>query len=186
MTKIEKLGLQEKIIKDKEEGLSEREIARKYNLSRGAIEHFLKNKYIPREIQKPLTEKSEKRIEITTNSIFNINTKLEETHSILLGLRSEFENFREVFKKLAKDGYEDDFTKFKWFKEYREQVKLSGRLIEVIDKQIVIAVDLIKNLTAYEEAKKFRQYLLEEIGKESEDVKQRIIRKLHNARSIIQ
>ncbi len=156
MTKIEKLGLEEKIIGDKKKGLPLRDIAKKYNLSKGSIEHFLNSKYITRDIQKPLTKRAEKTIEVTNSSIFEISGKLEELHKKLIESENDFEK--------------DSINKIFWFKEFREQIKL--------------AATLVKQIISYEEAKKFRQILVEEIGKESKDVQQRIIRRIYSFRRV--
>lgn len=151
MTLIDKLGIGNDVISARSRGQTIRDISKNFNVSKGAVENFLKDKQTSRIIQKPIQKKTEKKLEIIKKSIFDISSKLEDLH-----------------KKLedAEDFSDHPMYKIGWFKEYREQVKL--------------AAGLIKDLQAYEDAKKFRQILVEEIGKESKDVQQRIINRIHS------
>lgn len=106
-------------------------------------------------LQKPLTKKAEEKIEVFGKSIFNVNERLQDIYEYLETLKNEPIEFSD---------------KILWIKESREQIKL--------------AVGLIKSLMVYEETKEFRKILLEEIGKESKDVQERIARRINSIRRV--
>ena len=189
MGKIEDLGLEEKIIEARNRGDSIAEISRQHKLHRKTITAFLRSPTAIMAINKPLERKVEHKIEATQSSIFNVAQYLEENSAVLRELKKEHEAFREVFNELAGDALEikgnkapTDRTKLSWFKEYRKQVELSAKLIQRMDEQIKLAVDITRNLVAFDRAEQFRRILIEEIGKESEDVKNRILQRMYNVK----
>lgn len=149
---IDKKGISKQVLTAISQGKTLREVAGDYGVSKGAIQNYLKSHEVKQDLQKPLTKEVEEKIEVFGKSIFNVNERLQDIYEYLTVLRDEPVEFSD---------------KLSWLKESREQIKL--------------AANLIKYTVSYEEAKKFRLYLLEEIGKESEDVKQRIIRRIDNA-----